>query len=153
MPRPDAARAPYGDEHAVRAHACLMRVPTPAIVRRLLRFGIIGIMITLLHVIVAIGLIRAAHAAPALANAIAFAIATSASYIVNTFWSFSSGVTHQNAALSRGLAARLRDCLACLWLGRQARAELLDRHTRCGGDRPGAHLHSSPALDVSLGKR
>ena len=108
MPRPDAARAPYGDEHAVRAHACLMRVPTPAIVRRLLRFGIIGIMITLLHVIVAIGLIRAAHAAPALANAIAFAIATSASYIVNTFWSFSSGVTHQN--VRRYLVVSLLGC-------------------------------------------
>ncbi|WP_374655174.1 GtrA family protein [Dongia sp.] len=55
---------------------------------RAFRFGFAGILVTLLHVLIAAGLIEFVDIAPALANGIAFSIAVFASYVSNTFWSF-----------------------------------------------------------------
>ncbi|RKF50657.1 GtrA family protein [Paraburkholderia fungorum] len=57
---------------------------------KVLRFGVSGLFATGLHVIVAMTLIRRAGTEPALANALAFASSTGCSYLLNTFWSFSS---------------------------------------------------------------
>ncbi|MFM0250568.1 GtrA family protein [Paraburkholderia sediminicola] len=57
---------------------------------KVLRFGASGLLATGLHVIVAMTLIMRAGTEPALANALAFACSTGSSYLLNTFWSFSS---------------------------------------------------------------
>lgn len=57
---------------------------------KLLRFGVSGLFATGLHVMVAMTLIVRAGTESALANALAFACSTGSSYLLNTFWSFSS---------------------------------------------------------------
>lgn len=61
---------------------------------RFLRFAITGLGATLLHVVVAHSFIQIASPSPALANAIAFLIATTFSFALNTWWSFSSQYSH-----------------------------------------------------------
>lgn len=69
---------------------------TSAHVRRLLRFGIAGVGSTVLHTLVALGLINGISTAPPWANGIAFCVATVFSYLVNTLWSFSAPLHGQN---------------------------------------------------------
>jgi putative flippase GtrA len=57
---------------------------------KLLRFCVSGLLITGLHVCIAMTLITCAGTDPAVANAIAFVCSTGGSYLLNTFWSFSS---------------------------------------------------------------
>lgn len=57
---------------------------------KVLRFGVSGLVATGLHAMVAMTLIVRAGTEPALANALAFASSTGCSYLLNTFWSFSS---------------------------------------------------------------
>jgi putative flippase GtrA len=57
---------------------------------KVLRFGVSGLLATGLHAAVAMTLIMRAGTQPALANALAFACSTGISYLMNTFWSFSS---------------------------------------------------------------
>lgn len=64
--------------------------------RRVLRFGITGLVVTGVHVLVAAGLIRFLRFDPKLANGVAFVIATALSYGVNTLWSFSSPIGGSN---------------------------------------------------------
>lgn len=64
--------------------------------RRLLRFGVTGLGSTLLHALVALGLITWLTTAPPLANGLAFCVATVFSYLVNTLWSFSAPLHGQN---------------------------------------------------------
>jgi putative flippase GtrA len=52
------------------------------------RFGLVGVGVTGLHVIVVVALIEAWRVAPVRANAVAFLCATLASYLANTLWSF-----------------------------------------------------------------
>lgn len=59
------------------------------LVRRALRFGVTGIGVTALHVVIAASLINMMALRPALANGAAFIVATLTSYLINTFWSFS----------------------------------------------------------------
>lgn len=66
--------------------------------RRALRFAVTGIGVTVLHVIIAAGLIEAAGWRPALANGAAFAVATLTSYLCNTLWSFSQTPAPANLA-------------------------------------------------------
>jgi putative flippase GtrA len=61
----------------------------PGIVRRAARFGVSGLLVTGLHVLIAAALIEFLMAGPALANGVAFLIATTTSYLINTLWSFS----------------------------------------------------------------
>lgn len=62
---------------------------TPGIAKRALRFGISGLFVTGLHVLIAACLIEFILPQPALANGIAFVVATFTSYMINTIWSFS----------------------------------------------------------------
>ena len=62
------------------------------------KFAISGIGSTLIHVVVALALLRLLMAPPAIANGIAYFVATVFSYTANTLWSFGQKVTRQNAA-------------------------------------------------------
>lgn len=70
-----------------------------------LRFGVAGLVSTGVHVSVAATLLAATFAGPTLANAIAICVATTCSYLLNTLWSFSAGLTRAN--LARFLAVSL----------------------------------------------
>lgn len=59
------------------------------IVKRALRFGTTGVMLTFLHAAIATGLIEGIALNPVPANIIAFILSTLVSYLVNTYWSFS----------------------------------------------------------------
>ncbi len=60
--------------------------------RRFLRFAATGLFNTALHAAVATAWINLVSPTPSIANAIAFTIATIASFFINTLWSFSSAV-------------------------------------------------------------
>jgi putative flippase GtrA len=62
------------------------------------RFGLVGVGVTGLHVVIAVALIEAWSVAPVRANAIAFICATIASYVVNTLWSFRDRLHPQSFA-------------------------------------------------------
>jgi putative flippase GtrA len=53
-----------------------------------IRFALVGIIVTLVHVVVAIGLIEGMQMLPGAANGVAFALANLVSYVANTKWSF-----------------------------------------------------------------
>jgi putative flippase GtrA len=55
-------------------------------------------MVTGLHIVIAVALIRHAALTPSLANGGAFVCATIASYLVNTLWSFSQPLHGKNLA-------------------------------------------------------
>lgn len=59
-------------------------------VKRFLRFGITGVFVTLVHIVVATAWMEVVYPLPSLANTIAFIVATVVSLVINTFWSFSS---------------------------------------------------------------
>jgi len=61
-----------------------------------LRFSVSGVLVTGVHVVVTIGIIRYMLPEPTLANGIAFVIATVFSYMINTLWSFSDQLTGAN---------------------------------------------------------
>lgn len=60
------------------------------------RFLLVGLVSTGVHVLVAVALIEGVAMPPAIANGIAFLVATVASYLMNTFWSFSSVPSRSN---------------------------------------------------------
>jgi putative flippase GtrA len=62
---------------------------TPGVAQRAARFGISGLFVTGLHALIAASLIEFILPWPALANGIAFVVATFVSYMINTVWSFS----------------------------------------------------------------
>lgn len=62
---------------------------TADVIRRAGRFAVSGVLVTCLHIVIAASLIEFIFPRPALANGIAFVVATFASYTMNTFWSFS----------------------------------------------------------------
>jgi putative flippase GtrA len=74
----------------------MIRVPlpliTPRLLRRAIRFGLTGLFVTALHVLLAIAFIEFVAPMLLLANGVAFAAATSMSYVLNTSWSFASGM-------------------------------------------------------------
>lgn len=54
------------------------------------RFCICGVLVTLVHVLVAVFLIERSQMGPPAANCLAFIVANILSYVINTKWSFSS---------------------------------------------------------------
>lgn len=62
---------------------------TSGIATRATRFGLSGLFVTALHAAIAASLIETILPRPALANGVAFVIATVTSYLINTYWSFS----------------------------------------------------------------
>jgi putative flippase GtrA len=61
-----------------------------------LRFLLTGLLVTFLHVFIAISIIQIGLLPPYLANAIAFVGASLFSYLLNTIWSFSSPLESRN---------------------------------------------------------
>ena len=68
----------------------------PGVAKRALRFGISGLFVTGLHALIAASLIEFILPRPAIANGIAFVVATFASYMINTIWSFSQSLVLAN---------------------------------------------------------
>lgn len=60
--------------------------------RRFVRFAATGVFNTVLHAVLASAWIHYVSYDPSVANAVAFAVATLASFFINTLWSFSSSV-------------------------------------------------------------
>lgn len=65
-------------------------MPSAEAVRQARRFAVSGVLSTGLHVFVATGIIVLLLPMPALANGVAFLVATLFSFTINTMWSFSS---------------------------------------------------------------
>jgi len=63
---------------------------------RLVRFAVTGLGATLIHIVVASVLIEQQQVKPNMANGCAFIMATLFSYLVNTYWSFSSVMNAKN---------------------------------------------------------
>jgi putative flippase GtrA len=60
------------------------------VLKRAARFGLSGLLVTGIHVAIAVAFINLIWPNPPLANGIAFTVATIFSYLINTLWSFSS---------------------------------------------------------------
>lgn len=99
-----------------------------SLVRPALRFGVTGIGVTALHVVIAASLIDAVDLSPVLANGIAFMAATLTSYLLNTFWSFSQKPARTNllrfsivSLLGLGIAMAVAGTAAAMsfnyWIG------------------------------------
>lgn len=63
---------------------------------RLVRFAVTGLGATLIHIVAASVLIEQQQVKPNMANGCAFIMATLFSYLVNTYWSFSSVMNAKN---------------------------------------------------------
>ena len=63
-----------------------------------LRFAVIGLGATLVHILVALVCLKVAGVHPMVANGVAFIIANPVSYFANTIWSFERSATPQNMA-------------------------------------------------------
>jgi putative flippase GtrA len=76
----------------------LIRVsPLPRLhIKQAVRFALSGLLVTGLHTIVAVAFIQGVSLAPALANGVAFVVATVFSYLINTTWSFSDTLQGKN---------------------------------------------------------
>lgn len=60
--------------------------------KKALRFALTGLLVTAVHITIAVFFIEAIALAPALANGLAFTAATAISYLLNTMWSFSEEI-------------------------------------------------------------
>jgi len=85
-----------------------------------LRFGVVGVFVTTLHVLVSMGLILVVNLSPTGANGIAFVTATMASYVGNTRWSF--GKALQQYSLLRFTGVSLIGLVVTLGLATVAEA-------------------------------
>nr|WP_315493452.1 GtrA family protein [uncultured Rhodoferax sp.] len=63
---------------------------TSALVRRIARFSVSGVLVTLVHIAAATAWLHWINASSGLANGFAFAVATAFSYCIHTLWSFSA---------------------------------------------------------------
>ena len=85
---------------------------------RLFKFIVVGIIATLVHVVIAAGLIETGpQLAPGNANSLAFLVATTFSYVGNTKWSFSGNFGKRNAlrfAITAGVGCILAYSLSTL---------------------------------------
>jgi putative flippase GtrA len=68
----------------------------PAFTKQALRFAVTGVLITGLHVLIAVTLVQTLLPNPTFAYGVAFAAATVFSYLINTTWSFSSSLHGRN---------------------------------------------------------
>lgn len=92
-----------------------------ALSQRVLRFGVTGCLATAIHVCIAYAWMQLESASSAIANALAYAVATFFTYFTHTLWSFSSRlqtqsllkfltVTLAGLAISAGLASYVARC-------------------------------------------
>jgi putative flippase GtrA len=63
---------------------------TSALVRRIARFSVSGVLVTLVHIASATAWLHWVNTSSGLANGFAFAVATVFSYCIHTLWSFSA---------------------------------------------------------------
>ena len=93
-----------------------------------LRYSLSGIAATGLHAVIAMALITSCGFSPALANGIAFATASTFSYLANALWTFRAGASGRNLgrfAVTIALSASLAACVAHL-------AEMAGLHNLAG---------------------
>jgi putative flippase GtrA len=95
---------------------------TPALLRRIVRFSISGVLVTLVHIVAAMAWLRWVSASSGFANGFAFFIATAFSYCIHTLWSFSAAMERRVfakfavvAMVGLGLSAGLGHLVQ--WLG------------------------------------
>lgn len=67
-------------------------------IRQFFRFGMIGVIATLVHVVVALLLHHLLEVSPLWSNAIAFITAWLVSYAGNWVWTFEAATTHRHSA-------------------------------------------------------
>ena len=67
----------------------------PTVIAQALRFGLVGAAATLLHVLLAVGLVEAAALSPLSANLAAFCAALAVSYLGNLRWTFALRGAHR----------------------------------------------------------
>ena len=99
-----------------------MSAVRPRTLMRMLRFGITGVVVTVVHVVVA-SLLIVIDAGSALANGAAFCAATVVSYVVNTRWSFGSRPSTRR--LTRFVAVSLVGCAVAVGLSSEVEAALM----------------------------
>jgi SAM-dependent methyltransferase/putative flippase GtrA len=88
---------PFGVSLLCVLEAPISVKPLPSLLtRQALRFALSGLLITGIHVFIATVFIQILLLAPALANGVAFVVATIFSYLINTTWSFSSPLRGRN---------------------------------------------------------
>lgn len=63
-----------------------------SVLSRLVKFGLTGMGVTAVHVVIAAGLVELSLAGPALANGVAFIIAACISFIANARFTFRTGL-------------------------------------------------------------
>jgi len=102
--------------------------PAGATRAKLLRFVCVGIGATLIHFLVAIGLVSGLDVPPTIANASAVLVATVFSYLANTLWSFSAPLGRRT--LSRFVV--VSTLIACLAAAMSALFEHLGLDYRLG---------------------
>ena len=85
---------------------------------KLIKFGVVGVFATLIHVVIASYLIEGSfQISVPMANIVAFLVATTFSYIGNTKWSFSDHFNRGNASRFAVTASVGCLCAYCLsWL-------------------------------------
>lgn len=91
---------------------------------RLLRFGATGVLATAIHVTVATILIAGFGVPPYLGNAVAFLVATTVSYLINTQWSFASRLSRRT--LRRYIVVAAIGCLLTVAVSGAAQLAGLD---------------------------
>ena len=76
------------------------------------RFIVSGLLVTGLHVLVATVFINLISPVPSLANGVAFMVATTFSYLINTLWSFSKSLHGKN--MSRFIVVSMIGCFLAM---------------------------------------
>ena len=96
----------------------MIRVPPfRPLFARLIRFGVVGLGVTALHVLVAVSLVELSLSGPPAANGIAFVVATCISFIINARFTFRSrltGGTFVRFLFVTGLCGALSTTIAAL---------------------------------------
>jgi putative flippase GtrA len=88
------------------------------LLRQAKRFMVSGLLVTGLHVFIATSFINLVFPVPALANGVAFVVATAFSYYINTLWSFSRPPHRKN--LIRFLSVSMLGCLLAVFISGHA---------------------------------
>ena len=65
--------------------------------QRISKFAVVGVCATAIHIVIAATLIETSVFNPGGANSVAFVVATSFSYLLNTRWSFAAPFSRRNA--------------------------------------------------------
>jgi putative flippase GtrA len=95
-------------------------VDIPPLATRIQRFAFFGLLVTGIHVLVAVTFIRLIDPSPPVANGVAFVVATASSYLLNTLWTFNQPLRRRT--LRRFLAVSLIGCALAMAVSAAAEA-------------------------------